>query len=82
MMRKAGELPADEIMLDLEDGVALEEKEEAREKIIRFLKDYEESMVWILLLLIEISLRLLSRRERVLMSWLSLKWKRLLTCSL
>ena len=41
MMRKAGELPADEIMLDLEDGVALEEKEEAREKIIRFLKDYD-----------------------------------------
>jgi len=41
MMKKAGELPADEIMLDLEDGVALEEKEEARTKIIRFFKDYD-----------------------------------------
>ncbi len=39
MMSKAVALPADEIMLDLEDGVALEEKEEARAKIIRFFKD-------------------------------------------
>jgi citrate lyase beta subunit len=41
MMSKAGELPADEIMLDLEDGVALEEKEEARTKIIRSFRDYD-----------------------------------------
>jgi citrate lyase beta subunit len=39
MISKGLELPADEIMLDLEDGVALEEKEGARSKIIRVLKD-------------------------------------------
>jgi citrate lyase beta subunit len=39
MIRKSLELPADEIMLDLEDGVALEEKEGARSRIIRALKD-------------------------------------------
>jgi citrate lyase beta subunit len=41
MMSKVGELPADEIMLDLEDGVALEEKEAARTKIIRSFRDYD-----------------------------------------
>ena len=41
MMSKAVALPADEIMLDLEDGVALEEKEEARAKIIRSFLDYD-----------------------------------------
>ena len=41
MMSKAVSLPADEIMLDLEDGVALEEKEGARAKIIRSLVDYD-----------------------------------------
>ena len=41
MMSKAVALPADEIMLDLEDGVALEEKEEARAKIIRSFTDYD-----------------------------------------
>jgi citrate lyase beta subunit len=41
MMSKAAALPADEIMLDLEDGVALEEKEVARAKIIRSFKDYD-----------------------------------------
>ena len=41
MMSKAVALPADEIMLDLEDGVALEEKEEARAKIIRSFMDYD-----------------------------------------
>jgi citrate lyase beta subunit len=41
MMGKAGALPADEIMLDLEDGVALEEKEEARAKIVRSFMDYD-----------------------------------------
>ena len=40
-MSKAVALPADEIMLDLEDGVALEEKEDARAKIIRSLVDYD-----------------------------------------
>ncbi|MGE5310282.1 MAG: HpcH/HpaI aldolase/citrate lyase family protein [Nitrospirota bacterium] len=35
MVAKSLTLPADEIMLDLEDGVALEEKESAREKVIR-----------------------------------------------
>jgi citrate lyase beta subunit len=39
MMNKALALPADEIMLDLEDGVSLEEKEESRAKIIRFFMD-------------------------------------------
>lgn len=39
MISKGLELPADEIMLDLEDGVALEEKEGARSRIIRALKD-------------------------------------------
>jgi len=41
MMSKAVALPADEIMLDLEDGVALEEKEEARLKIIRSFIDHD-----------------------------------------
>jgi citrate lyase beta subunit len=41
MMNKALALPADEIMLDLEDGVSLEEKEESRAKIIRFFMDYD-----------------------------------------
>ena len=41
MISKGLELPADEIMLDLEDGVALEEKEGARSKIIRALKDHD-----------------------------------------
>ena len=41
MMSKTVSLPADEIMLDLEDGVALEEKEDARAKIIRSLVDYD-----------------------------------------
>ena len=41
MISKSLELPADEIMLDLEDGVALEEKEGARSKIIRALKDHD-----------------------------------------
>ena len=41
MITKSLELPADEIMLDLEDGVALEEKEGARAKIVRALKDYD-----------------------------------------
>jgi citrate lyase beta subunit len=41
MIRKGLELPADEIMLDLEDGVALEEKEGARSRIIRALKDHD-----------------------------------------
>ena len=35
MIAKSLTLPADEIMLDLEDGVAMEEKESAREKVIR-----------------------------------------------
>jgi citrate lyase beta subunit len=35
MTAKSLTLPADEIMLDLEDGVAMEEKESAREKVIR-----------------------------------------------
>ena len=39
MISKGLELSADEIMLDLEDGVALEEKEGARSRIIRALKD-------------------------------------------
>ncbi|MDH3556666.1 MAG: aldolase/citrate lyase family protein, partial [Deltaproteobacteria bacterium] len=41
MISKSLELPADEIMLDLEDGVALEEKEGARSRIIRVLKDHD-----------------------------------------
>jgi malyl-CoA/(S)-citramalyl-CoA lyase len=41
MIRKGLELPADEIMLDLEDGVALEEKEEARSRIVGALKEYD-----------------------------------------
>jgi citrate lyase beta subunit len=41
MMRKAVALPADAIMLDLEDGVALGEKEDARAKIIRSFMDYD-----------------------------------------
>jgi citrate lyase beta subunit len=41
MMSKAVALPADEIMLDLEDGVALKEKEDARTKVIRSFMDYE-----------------------------------------
>jgi citrate lyase beta subunit len=41
MISKGLELSADEIMLDLEDGVALEEKEGARSKIIRALKDHD-----------------------------------------
>ena len=41
MISKGLELPADEIMLDLEDGVALEEKEGARSRIIRALKDHD-----------------------------------------
>ncbi|PNV87457.1 MAG: CoA ester lyase [Desulfobacteraceae bacterium] len=41
MISKSLELPADEIMLDLEDGVALEEKEGARSKIIGALKDHD-----------------------------------------
>ena len=40
MITKSLELPADEIMLDLEDGVALEEKEGARAKIVHALKDH------------------------------------------
>jgi citrate lyase beta subunit len=39
MISKALELPADEIMLDLEDGVALEEG--ARAKIVRALKEHD-----------------------------------------
>ena len=41
MMSKAVALPADEIMLDLEDGVALDQKEEARTKVIRYFMDYD-----------------------------------------
>ena len=41
MISKAVALPADEIMLDLEDGVALEEKEDARAKVIRSFLDYD-----------------------------------------
>jgi citrate lyase beta subunit len=41
MISKGLELSTDEIMLDLEDGVALEEKEGARSKIIRALKDHD-----------------------------------------
>ncbi len=41
MISKGLELPADEIMLDLEDGVALEEKEGARSRVIRALKDHD-----------------------------------------
>jgi len=41
MIRKGLELPADEIMLDLEDGVALEEKEGARSRIVGALKEYD-----------------------------------------
>ncbi len=39
MIGKAMGLPADEVMLDLEDGVAVEEKETARLRIIRALRD-------------------------------------------
>ncbi len=41
MISKSLELPADEIMLDLEDGVALEEKEGARSRIIRAFKNHD-----------------------------------------
>jgi malyl-CoA/(S)-citramalyl-CoA lyase len=41
MISKAVALPADVIMLDLEDGVALEEKEDGRAKIIQSLVDYD-----------------------------------------
>lgn len=41
MIRKGMELPADEIMLDLEDGVALEEKEGARSRIIGVLNNHD-----------------------------------------
>ena len=41
MIRKGMELPADEIMLDLEDGVALEEKEGARSRIIGALNNHD-----------------------------------------
>ena len=41
MISKSLALPADEIMLDLEDGVALEEKEGARSRVIRALKDHD-----------------------------------------
>jgi citrate lyase beta subunit len=41
MITKARGLPADEVMLDLEDGVALEEKENARLNLIRALKELD-----------------------------------------
>jgi citrate lyase beta subunit len=41
MIDKAMELPADEVMLDLEDGVALNEKEAARLKIIRAFREHD-----------------------------------------
>jgi citrate lyase beta subunit len=41
MISKSLGLSADEIMLDLEDGVALEEKEGARSRIIHALKDHD-----------------------------------------
>jgi len=41
MIAKSLTLPADEIMLDLEDGVAMEEKESAREKVIRAFLDLD-----------------------------------------
>ena len=41
MISKGLNLQADEIMLDLEDGVALEEKEGARSKIIRAFKEHD-----------------------------------------
>jgi citrate lyase beta subunit len=41
MISKALGLTADEVLLDLEDGVALEEKEGARLKIIRAFKDHD-----------------------------------------
>jgi citrate lyase beta subunit len=41
MISKAMGLPADEIMLDLEDSVALAEKEGARVKLIRAFRDYD-----------------------------------------
>ena len=41
MILKGLELPADEIMLDLEDGVALEEKEGARSRIIGALNNHD-----------------------------------------
>jgi citrate lyase beta subunit len=43
MIIKALGLPADEVMLDLEDGVALEEKEGARLKVARALLDHDWS---------------------------------------
>lgn len=47
MMEKAAESPADEVMLDLEDAVAPEEKEDARSRIIEALKtfDWDDSVV-------------------------------------
>jgi citrate lyase beta subunit len=41
MITKALGLPADEVMLDLEDGVALEEKESARRNIIAAFHDHD-----------------------------------------
>lgn len=41
MINKATSLPADEVMLDLEDGVALDEKEGARQKIIRAFREQD-----------------------------------------
>lgn len=41
MISKAAGLPADEVMLDLEDSVALEEKEGARVKAIRAFQDHD-----------------------------------------
>ncbi|MGD8504989.1 MAG: CoA ester lyase [Syntrophobacterales bacterium] len=41
MINKALDLPVDEVMLDLEDGVALGEKEAARLKIIGAFKDHD-----------------------------------------
>jgi malyl-CoA/(S)-citramalyl-CoA lyase len=41
MIAKSLTLPADEVMLDLEDGVAVEEKEAARAKVIRAFLDLD-----------------------------------------
>lgn len=41
MIVKAVSLPTDEIMLDLEDGVAFEEKERARSRVIGALRDHD-----------------------------------------
>lgn len=41
MIAKSLKLPADEIMLDLEDGVAREEKEGARSRILRAFRDHD-----------------------------------------